>query len=62
MVLVVEVTDISKTSGHLECTSTITRNCVPMNGPAKLMCIRCQGLVGHVQGCSGALGGACLFC
>ena len=53
--LVVEVADILKNIGHLECASTISRNCVPKNCPAKSMCIHSQGFVGHVQGGSGGL-------
>ena len=62
IVFVVVVVDISNTSGHLECESTMTRNDVPMNGPAKSIQMRCQGFSGQVHGCKVAGVGAFLFC
>ena len=59
-VLVVEVQFISKTLGHFEWASTMTRNDLPKNGPANSIWTRCHGFVGQVHGCSGDFGGVFL--
>ena len=58
----VDVVVISKTSGHLEWASMMTKNEVPIKRPAKSRCSLCHGLAGQVHGCDGARGGACLVC
>ena len=58
----VDVVVFSKTSGHLEWASMMTKNEVPIKGPAKSRCSLCHGLAGHVHGSDGAHGGACLLC
>ena len=59
IVLAVVVWLIPMTSPHFDYSSTTTKNIFSMNGPAKSICILCQGRLGHVHGCKGALGGAC---
>ena len=61
MVFAVGVVGISKTSGHLEWASTMTRNEVPLKGPAKSRCSRCHGFTGQVQGCTCKGAGACVL-
>ena len=47
-----------KTSTHLMKAFTSTKNCLPINGPAKSKCSLVQGFSGHVHGCNGASTGA----
>ena len=49
--------DMGDTSIHFEWASITTKNILPAMGPAKSMWSLDHGLVGHVQGCSGADGG-----
>ena len=51
---------ISCTSGHLEWTSTISKNMRPWKGPAKSTWSNPPGLSGQIQGCRGAFAGALL--
>ena len=60
IVLSAVVDFISIASGHLECTSTSTKNIRPLKGPAKSMCNRCQGREGHTHGLRGATAGMLL--
>ena len=53
------VSDMSYTSGHLECASTAIKNVLPINGPAKSTWTHYHGLVGQIHGCRGATSGDC---
>ena len=44
-----EIDGMTWTSSHLECESTMTKNILSMNGPAKSMCSRLHGWLGHSQ-------------
>ena len=50
MVFTAVVVIIRITSGHLKLASTMIKNDLPRNGPAKSMCSRCHGRVVQVHG------------
>ena len=50
MVFSAVVVIIGITSGHFEWASTMIRNDLPRNGPAKSMHSRCHGRVGQIYG------------
>ena len=41
-------------SNYLDMASTVTKNILFIKGPAKSMCRRAHGLLGHTQRCNGA--------
>ena len=53
IVFIAVILFIGKTSGHLECTSTIVRNCFSSRGTVKSMWILCHCLLGHSHGWMG---------